>query len=154
MKQVSYTKNNIPTKGVAKKIWDTLIANGFVVDELHYNYGRRSTGGSGTWACEASNEEKNIDSEFGFHCGVVGKISVYLQQMSAPFGRYFVGFSSRKCPFLKTRGPSHRIGCDFFHLTMKFPHNQGYCDGNCDSLTDDQLFGLSERFEEVKNNGW
>jgi len=76
----SYTKNNVPKKGNAKKIWDVLKKG---IEELHYNpnlYGKGKLQGWGTWAC-------TFDNDF-YWCGIERNI-VYLEQQHAPFRRIY-----------------------------------------------------------------
>jgi hypothetical protein len=145
MKQVIYTPENPPTKGVAKKIWNTLIANGFSVDELHYNKGPKSNCGSGTWACEAHKEGVGscIDNEFGYWCGILGKTGVYIMQTSAPYGEYFVGFTTRECPF------RCKSGCKYPSMNPNFkniwPEN---CPRECNAGNDEFLLLRNNEYEK------
>jgi hypothetical protein len=159
MQQTSYTPTNPPTKGNAKLIWDTLISGGFVVDELHYNKGPRSDCGSGTWACEAYKQGvcSCVDNEWGYWCGIVGKTAVYIMQTSAPYGEYFVGFSSRVCPFLQYQKNCNRPGkhqiCKY--ASMK-PSRHGEniwpegCPKECDAGTDEFLILRNNEYEKWK----
>ena len=145
MEQISYTPETPPTKGNAKKIWDTLVANGYKVDELHYNKGPRSACGSGTWACETYIEGAPvIDNKWGYWCGIIGKTAVYLEQTTVPYGQIFVGFATRKCPF------RNKNGCSFMHNHTDWPWDKGMCNSNCDTLTDEQLLKLANEYEKVK----
>ncbi len=77
-----YTKDNLPKKGKAKKIWNFLSPQ---IVELHYNsnlWGKDRLSGWGTWACE-------FDNGHLFWCGM-DKNGVYVQEMSAPFMKRYI----------------------------------------------------------------
>jgi hypothetical protein len=105
-KQIIYTPENPPTKGIAKKIWGVFINKKLDPQELHYNIGRQSINGSGTWACTLNNgpvvldrdaTHGTIDGEYW--CGIIGKTAVYIEGMVAPYSRVLVGFTTNVCPF-------------------------------------------------------
>jgi hypothetical protein len=147
MIQSSYTPENPPKLGKAKEIWDTFIANGWDIDELHYNKGPRSANGSGTWACNATKMEDNIYSEFGYHCGIEGKTLVYVQCMFAPYGRMIVGFTTRMCPF------KYKHGCHYPSMYRGdgeiWPEG---CPRECDCGSDEFLTKRNEEYKKFGGN--
>ena len=79
----TYSDENPPERGTAKKIYNALKCCGFIVYDLHYNpncWGRRSEDGWNTWACDVSS--KICAGEFW--CGW-NEGRAYLQSEHAPF---------------------------------------------------------------------
>ena len=147
--QIIYTPENPPTKGNAKKIWDVFVREGMEPYDLHYNFGPRGYGGSGTWACGLGKFKHFVSANNGclqdeFWCGIVGKTMVYIQSMSAPFGCMQVGFAIRKCPF-RTRS-----GCSYYSSTGKDAIAENDCPENCTTGTDEFLKQRNEEYEKWK----
>lgn len=148
-KQIIYTPENPPTKGIAKSIWDVLVKDGTDPQDLHYNGGKRGVSGGGTWACELGNTEKYHDGAvnyFGDFCGVIGKTLVYIQSLTAPYESRYVGFTTRKCPFRTKRG------CSYYSSTGRDALKENDCPKDCDSGTDEFLTQRNEEYEKVKDN--
>lgn len=89
----TYSDDNPPKSGNAKKIYNALKANGWIVKDLHYNpncWGQSSgSNGWGTWACEIwgaeyPSESRHILYETEFFCGVKDG-EVYLQYVGSGF---------------------------------------------------------------------
>lgn len=92
----TYSDNNPPKSGTAKKIYDVFKKNGWKVVDLHYNencWGRKNHG-EGSWVCNVW----GIPDSWGwgatrrteYLCGIVNG-NVYLQQASAPFSAWDIG---------------------------------------------------------------
>ena len=76
----TYTQDNPPKRGNAKKIWAAMKYNDVEVTELHYNpncWGKGKDMGWGTWAC--------VTTEGEFFAGI-SQGSAWLQSLHAPFG--------------------------------------------------------------------
>jgi len=87
----SYTQENPPKRGTAKKLWRVLHANDIEIEELHYNpncWGNAAGGGWGTWAFTGYSKRFPIDKH-GAHCGVY-KGQVYIRGMTAPYAAIFL----------------------------------------------------------------
>lgn len=79
----TYTDNNVPKGGNAKKIFDALNRNGFTVIDLHYNpncWGNSTGDGWGTWSCRIRSDKSPRDwGDIGIHCGLLDDGRAYLQ---------------------------------------------------------------------------
>lgn len=154
--QIIYTPENSPTKGVAKKIWNVLVANNLDPQDLHYNGGRRGVAGGGTWACVIndtferrvlSNRHRSNGTRAGeFWCGILGRTAIYLEEMTSPYDSFIVGFATRKCPFRT------RTGCSYYSLTNRDGIQEDDCPATCDAGTDEFLTQRNEEYEMVKKN--
>ena len=150
MKQFIYTLENPPTKGIALKIWKVLVENGLEPQDLHYNPGRRSVEGSGTWACALDNGPEVVDRDIisgciegEYWCGIVGKTAVYIEGMVAPYSRILVGFTSRMCPF------RYKNGCKYPSMNPNFENiwPEG-CPRECDVGNDEFLITRNNEYEK------
>jgi len=160
MKQIIYTPDNPPpTKGIGKKIWAVLVREGLEPEELHFNPGRRSVEGSGTWACTIQNTKgysrgdrdvRTGTQDGEYWCGLHGKTAVYLEGMVAPYNTILVGFTTRVCPF---RYSKH--SCKYPSMTPSTeniwpegcPKDKNF---HCDSGTDEFLILRNNEYEKWK----
>lgn len=86
----TYTPENPPKRGTARRLWNALCSAGFHIEELHYNpncWGHRSDGW-GTWAFSGYSSKVNIDKE-GALCGI-HEGRAYIQGLSAPYSVVFL----------------------------------------------------------------
>ena len=85
-----YTPQDAPRRGRARRIWDAFERAGMPLKDLHYNancWGQGQRNGWGTWACETRHP---VRGETLYFCGEDGEGRVYIQQASAPYGRFLV----------------------------------------------------------------
>lgn len=78
-----YSDDNPPDQGIAKKIYDALKSQIFIVHDLHYNpncWGKGKEMGWGTWACDISGHGFKGECWCGWQDG-----RAYLQGTSAPY---------------------------------------------------------------------
>ena len=152
MKQIIYTPENPPTKGVAKKIWSVLEREGLKPQDLHYNPGKPSTDGSGTWACHLDNGPEvwkhDVSSgciEGEYWCGIVGKTAIYIEGMVAPYSQVLAGFVTHDCPF------RYKGGCKYPSMNPNYENiwPEG-CPKNCNEGNDEFLLLRSNQYEKWK----
>lgn len=89
MRFKSYSDENPPRRGNAKKIYQAMKAQGFKVWDLHYNpncWGRGAILGWGTWACHVSDGEESLEC----WCGWDDERGAYLQGSGAPFACFWL----------------------------------------------------------------
>jgi hypothetical protein len=76
----------------------------------------------------------------------MGRTVIYLEEMTAPYNSFIVGFTTRKCPFRT------RAGCSYYSLTNKDVIQENDCPKTCDSGTDEFLTQRNEEYDRIKKN--
>lgn len=90
MRFKTYSDQNPPVRGTAKKIYRALKSKGFQIWDLHYNpncWMRRLEDGWATWACEITAPDGEV---FECWCGWDDERGAYLQGNTAPFAVVFL----------------------------------------------------------------
>lgn len=138
---------SLPPHGTARKIWQVFEANGWIVEELHYNpncWGGGAIDGWGRWSITASNPNvQGDDREFGYFCYVRARRVVIVQTICAPCNTRLVGYVSKECPFHY----HHPERCKYNSMTDEMPPDS--CMGKCLDMPDDMLIEMCEIFEKV-----
>lgn len=83
-----YSDENPPRKGTGLKIYQALKAEGWRVEDLHYNppaWGKLRGMGYGTWACQISGKKRYWELWCGIQNGVP-----YLESCTPPYNRYVI----------------------------------------------------------------
>lgn len=86
----TYSDQNPPKRGTAKKIYDALKSKGFRIGYLRYNpncWMRQVEDGWATWSCEIIAPDGEV---FECWCGWDNDCGAYLQGNSAPFAVVFL----------------------------------------------------------------
>jgi len=90
----TYSDNNPPKSGNAKKIYTAFKEKGWDVADLHYNpncWGKASENGWGTWACKVYGTGLYAGDSVSamFFCGIQNN-RVYIQRLNAPYTAWYV----------------------------------------------------------------
>lgn len=92
---IIYSDENPPKRGTGLKIYRALKAEGWKVEDLHYNppcWGNNRDIGYGTWACCIRYKGLYLE----VWCGVSDNVP-YIQAMTRPFNRYTIEGSNKIC---------------------------------------------------------